>query len=440
MAQFWRALRQHAILHVQSETGLGDRVVQHSCAVTCSAADTLTDGPTAHLAPLLTNHSNWYSYDYSVFANYNRPTDTFLGVQSVERGNLPSGVLNMTLEWKPLPQLTSKMVQWMFGNLHKPALSPFDNKTYPMCVCLCARACGGNSCAVRAGSARHSTACATVRALPHHAPLLVSHLPCATPTPTPNHRYWLLHPTDHITFLAQPADKPVGRGSTFTFIENPGSGCRYQRASFTEPWVCPANRTGFTRATPEPEWAAYPQTNATLVLETLGLNECTWYKERLLPHFGKRVVVTSKMTWEDTPRGLVLRASRLAGVMAPNKTAAFERANATLLRQANEVVRVAYLDGNFDDNITASAYAFALHWGQEWTGMTAWLPQVSPGGGHVCVCVCMYVCVCVVGGWVGGPAQSKGCWACGGPQAERTSPHHAAHCAHTHTHRCTTRQ
>jgi hypothetical protein len=75
---------------------------------------------------------NWYSYNYSVFTNADQPTKTFLGVQSVERGNLDSGVLNLTLEWKPLPGLTAEMVEWMFGNLHKKALSPFDNKTYPM--------------------------------------------------------------------------------------------------------------------------------------------------------------------------------------------------------------------------------------------------------------------------------------------------------------------
>jgi hypothetical protein len=67
-----------------------------------------------------------------VFTNADKPTKTFLGVKSVERGNLESGVLNLTLEWKPLPGLTAEMVEWMFGNLHKEALSPFDNKTYPM--------------------------------------------------------------------------------------------------------------------------------------------------------------------------------------------------------------------------------------------------------------------------------------------------------------------
>lgn len=77
---------------------------------------------------------NWYSYNYSVFTNADKPADTFLGLQSVERRNLPAGVLNLTLEWKPLPGLTAEMVEWMFGNLHKTALSPFDNKTYPMCV------------------------------------------------------------------------------------------------------------------------------------------------------------------------------------------------------------------------------------------------------------------------------------------------------------------
>ena len=41
-------------------------------------------------------------------------------------------MLNLTLEWKPLEGLTAEMVEWMFGNLHKTALSPFDNKTYPM--------------------------------------------------------------------------------------------------------------------------------------------------------------------------------------------------------------------------------------------------------------------------------------------------------------------
>lgn len=83
------------------------------------------------------------------------------------------------------------------------------------------------------------------------------------------------------------------------------------------------------------------------------------------------------MTWEDSPDGLVMRASRLAGVMVPNKTDEFESASPDdLLRQANEIVRVAYLDRNFNDNITQSAYAFALHWGQEWTGLKDWLPQV----------------------------------------------------------------
>jgi hypothetical protein len=50
----------------------------------------------------------------------------------VERGNLDAGVLNLTLEWKPLPHLTAEMVEWMFGNLHNTARSPFDNKIYPM--------------------------------------------------------------------------------------------------------------------------------------------------------------------------------------------------------------------------------------------------------------------------------------------------------------------
>lgn len=112
------------------------------------------------------------------------------------------------------------------------------------------------------------------------------------------------------------------------------------------------------------------------MVDRLDRNSCIWYRERELPHFGKRVVITSKMTWEDTPDGLVMRASRLAGVMAPNKTDAFETESPELLRQANEVVRVAYLDGNFNNNITQSAYAFALHWGQEWTGLKDWLPQV----------------------------------------------------------------
>lgn len=257
-----------------------------------------------------------------MFVNYEQPTDTFLGVQSGERANLPAGVLNLTLEWKPLPGVTSEMVEWMFGNLHKPALSPFDGATYPM--------------------------------------------------------YTILHPTDHITFLAKPADRPVTRGSTFTFIENPNSQCVYQPTSFAAPWVCPRDRKGFTRDTPEAVWARAPQTNATLVVDVLNRHECTWYKERELPHFGRRVVTTSKMTWQDTPDGLVLRASRLAGVMRPNRTDAFETAaaEAELLRQANEVVRVAYLDGAFGGNITASAMFFAMHWGQEWSGMQAWLPQV----------------------------------------------------------------
>lgn len=71
-----------------------------------------------------------------------------------------------------------------------------------------------------------------------------------------------------------------------------------------------------------------------------------------------------------------MRASRLAGIMVPNKTDEFETKSPELLPQANEIVRVAYLDGNFNDNITQSVYAFALHWGQEWTGLKDWLPQV----------------------------------------------------------------
>lgn len=82
----------------------------------------------------VTEHTcrNWYSQNFSVFINADQPTDTFLGLQSVERGNLDAGVLNLTLEWKPLPNLTAEMVEWMFGNLHKTAVSPFDGKTYPM--------------------------------------------------------------------------------------------------------------------------------------------------------------------------------------------------------------------------------------------------------------------------------------------------------------------
>lgn len=174
--------------------------------------------------------------------------------------------------------------------------------------------------------------------------------------------------------MAQP--DPIGKGSTYTFIENPNSECVYQPDSFDAPYVCPPGRHGFTVNTPEDVWRRYPQTNATLVVDQLDRNACIWYKERELPHFGKRVVITSKMTWEDTPQGLVMRASRLAGVMRPNKTDAFETASPELLRQANEIVRVAYLDGNFNNNITQSAYAFALHWGQEWTGLMDWLPQV----------------------------------------------------------------
>lgn len=168
----------------------------------------------------------------------------------------------------------------------------------------------------------------------------------------------------------------MGKGSTYTFIENPNSGCIYQPESFDAPYVCPPDRPGYTRASPEAVWRRSPQTNATLVVERLDRNACIWYKERDLPHFGKRVVITSKMTWEDTPKGLVLRASRLAGVMVPNKTDEFETGSPELLRQANEIVRVAYLDGNFNNNITQSAYAFAMHWGQEWTGLKDWLPQV----------------------------------------------------------------
>jgi hypothetical protein len=168
----------------------------------------------------------------------------------------------------------------------------------------------------------------------------------------------------------------VGQGSTFTFLENPNSECTYQPDSFDEPYVCPPGRKGFTKATPEAVWAKAPQTNATLVVDELNRTSCIWHKSRDLPHFGNRVIITSKMTWEDTPEGLVLRASRLAGVMAPNRTNEFETASPDLLRQANEVVRVAYLDGGFNNNITQAAYFFATHWGQEWAGMQAWLPQV----------------------------------------------------------------
>jgi len=174
--------------------------------------------------------------------------------------------------------------------------------------------------------------------------------------------------------LAKP--DPIGKGSTYTFIENPNSECIYQPDSFDAPYVCPPDRRGFTRSTPEEVWRKYPQTNATLVVDRLDRNACVWYRERELPHFGKRVIITSKMTWADTPEGLVLRASRLAGVMVPNKTDEFETATPELLRQANEIVRVAYLDGGFNDNITQSAYAFAMHWGQEWSGLKEWLPQV----------------------------------------------------------------
>jgi hypothetical protein len=187
-------------------------------------------------------------------------------------------------------------------------------------------------------------------------------------------RYTLLHPVDHITFLAKP--EPISRGSTFTFIENPNSECIYQPDSFDAPYFCPPDRRGFTVDTPEDVWSQYPQTNATLIVERLDRNSCIWYREREVPHFGKRVVITSKMMWEDTPDGLVMRASRLAGVMVPNKTDEFETESPELLRQANEIVRVAYLDGNFNNNITQSAYFFALHWGQEWTGLNEWLPQV----------------------------------------------------------------
>jgi hypothetical protein len=183
-----------------------------------------------------------------------------------------------------------------------------------------------------------------------------------------------LHPVDHITFLAKP--EPIHRGSTFTFIENPNSECIYQPDSFDAPYFCPPDRRGFTIDTPEDVWSQYPQTNATLIVDLLDRNSCIWYRERDVPHFGKRVVITSKMIWEDTPDGLVMRASRLAGVMVPNKTDEFETESPELLRQANEIVRVAYLDGNFNNNITQSAYFFALHWGQEWTGLNEWLPQV----------------------------------------------------------------
>lgn len=202
-------------------------------------------------------------------------------------------------------------------------------------------------------------------------------VPALMPVPRLLHplcRYTILHPVDHIKFLAKP--DPIGRGSTYTFIENPNSECVYQPDSFDAPYVCAPDRRGFTLDSPEAVWRQYPQTNATLVVDQLDRNSCIWYKERDLPHFGKRVVITSKMTWEDTPEGLVMRASRLAGVMVPNKTDEFETESPELLRQANEIVRVAYLDGNFNNNITQSAYAFALHWGQEWTGLKDWLPQV----------------------------------------------------------------
>lgn len=91
---------------------------------------------TTTTAAILPCHShpcrNWYSQNFSVFTNADQPTDTFLGLQSVERGNLDAGVLNLTLEWKPLSNLTAEMVEWMFANLHKTAVSPFDGKTYPM--------------------------------------------------------------------------------------------------------------------------------------------------------------------------------------------------------------------------------------------------------------------------------------------------------------------
>jgi hypothetical protein len=97
----------------------------------CGVSATAVVGTAAAACPI---NRNWYSYDYTVFKNADDPTDTFLGLQSVERGNLASGVLNLTVEWKPLPHLTAEMVEWMFGNLHKKARSPFDNKIYPMYV------------------------------------------------------------------------------------------------------------------------------------------------------------------------------------------------------------------------------------------------------------------------------------------------------------------
>ncbi|KAF8062930.1 hypothetical protein HT031_003769 [Scenedesmus sp. PABB004] len=268
------------------------------------------------------------------------------------------GVMVLDIHFKPLAGVNSSHVVWLFNNLH---------------VRGGARQ-GARGTTGRGGARTPPRRCQSVtdtasrrlrraRAPQHN----VTYVDPAAGTRRPVPMYLLFHPIDHLFHTASPPGV-VKAGTKFIWCELPLTGCTYQPASATEPWVCPAARRGFVRADPPSAWGPVMHTKVEQEVVAFNASTMQFVAKHYNPAFGGdgvRTVTTVTHSWADSPQGLRLRTQMWMGLMARGSHSAFDTSLVGVA--ANHVIAASYVGGASNvppGNVTAAAYMAVHHYVQ----------------------------------------------------------------------------
>ncbi|KAF8057645.1 FUM1 [Scenedesmus sp. PABB004] len=241
------------------------------------------------------------------------------------------GVLQLDVQYNPIPGVNSTMMDWMFKNLAGDAVYAGDGKTYPM--------------------------------------------------------YLIFHPRDHMFHLAaNPANRPdsVGVGTNFTWCEMIMTGCKYNPTRKTNSWSCPATARGFVRSTPPADYNTKFQTLEVMRVRSFKAGGIEFNRWESNPFFGDRIVATTRHTWSDTPDGLRLRSQFFLGLMKTAVPSRFE--TGSLATTVNNVIRDRVLKGATNlpsGDAVAYGWMNALHFIEEYGSTKNWLPQ-GRGASRIC--------------------------------------------------------
>ncbi|KAF8057744.1 SYT2 [Scenedesmus sp. PABB004] len=187
-----------------------------------------------------------------------------------------------------------------------------------------------------------------------------------------------MHPVDHVTAAAYPPEGELpGPGTRADWMETPVYDCTYNAAAATRPWACKRTRTGPVRSTPPERWGNDgPHTRVSSTLSQLddkALATFVTRSEYVLGMYYTKNVSSLRHAWRSTPRGVVITTRLTLGIF---KSGGTDELDTTFVGQTGAPkIKAGLLDGLRPGlDLRAVGAAMAVHAVQEVRRLAEWLP------------------------------------------------------------------